>query len=137
MPDLGLAMTARQCAYCPNLAIRRAQCPRGGGICDWCCDSCSGSKCATGRTTTRYPAAERFALGLMLAVDAELAETIAAWRAEYSRCTGCAPGDAETKAATDLLAQRLDGRPPAVPPSASSTALRIPAELRGIPGSAR
>ena len=82
---------------------------------------------------TKYPAAERIALDLIL-FDDDLRGHVAEWSMVYTARLGREPSGAEVEAARGLLAQRLDGVAPSIPPSASSTALRFPRVEFGIPG---
>lgn len=82
---------------------------------------------------TKYPAAERIALDLTLA-DGDLEEHVRAWAEVYADRIGRGPSPVETDVARGLLAQRLEGLAPPIPPSASSTAMRIPRVEFGLPG---
>ena len=114
------------CAYClEGRAPRRAQCPKSGGACDWCCDSCSGARCARGVEVTLYPAAAHWARYMTLPAGASSAECLTTWGRVYSAAHGVRPGAAEYRSARGVLAHRLSASP-LPPPRLESRRARWP-----------
>jgi len=123
--------TAIECAWCGAPAVERL-CPRTREVCAWCCPRCAAEKCARGVYRTIWPAAERIARELLLVGDS-ISEAMVRWEQAFLARVGLAPEPPMVAEARFVLAQRLDGQPPPVPPSSSSTSLRMPELLIGMP----
>ena len=130
-----MALVEHDCAWCGAPAAERL-CPRNREICAWCCPRCAADKCARGVYRTLWPAAERIARELMILGDS-LAEAVTRFELAFCERVRLAPEPMLVAEARFVLAQRIDGAAPPVPPSSSSTSLRLPQLLIGLPKRSR
>lgn len=79
-----------------------------------------------------YHAAARLAGDMVLEHD-DLDAVVGAWEESYTSMFRRSPEAAEVAEAKQILAQRLEYRPPDLPPSASSTAMTLPPLIGGVP----